>query len=162
MEGLSSILNNTQESHVSIDNSPEFKRGPGRPKKIVLEDQEWCGMIIPGEIYKICIFIKNILIKTNRYTEELEFQIYNAAVQQYLYNQLITNLIRGKDIVPTRNLVTTSEALRRAYQALGMTIMDKKSAVTRETTAKNPLEDFLTKIEDEEKEEIVSKKKKVK
>jgi len=163
MNTLSNILNNSDEAHVEIDDAPtEFKRGPGRPKKIVIQPQEWAGMTVPGEIYKICIFIKQLLVKTNRYAEEMELQIYNAAVQQYLYNRLITEMITGKDIVPTRSIVTCSESLRRAYQALGLTIMDKHSAITRENQGTNPLADFLGKMDDTPEEEIVAKKPKKK
>ena len=160
MNGLSVLLNNTGANKADIDNAPEeFKKKAGRPKKVVIEDKEWAGMMVPGEIYKICIFIKGLLEKTNRYTEEFELQIYNAAVQQYLYNKLITDMIKQREPVPARNLVTCSESLRRAYQALGLTIMDKKSAVTRETSGKSPLSDFLDAMNKDDEEEVLVKKK---
>ena len=163
MNRLSVLLNETEGSKVEVDNAPgEFKRGPGRPKKIVLEDKEWAGMEVPGEIYKICLFIKGLLEKTNRYTDEFELQIYNAAVQQYLYNKLITDLVKQREPVPTRNLVTCSEALRRAYQSLGLVVMDKRSAVTRDTSGKSPLTEFLDAMNDDNEDEVLVKKSKKK
>lgn len=159
MTALSTLLNETNNK-AEVDNAPEeFKKKAGRPKKVVIEDKEWAGMMVPGEIYKICVYIKGLLEKTGRYTEELELQIYNAAVQEYLYNRMITNMIRQNEPVPSRNLVTCSESLRRALQALGLTIMDKKSAVTRETSGKNPLSEFLNAMNNDDEEEVLVKKK---
>ena len=161
MNGLSVLLNSTGANKADIDNAPEEfkKKSPGRPKKVVIEDKEWAGMMVPGEIYKICIFIKGLLEKTNRYTEEFELQIYNAAVQQYLYNKLITDMIKQREPVPARSLVTCSESLRRAYQALGLVVMDKKSAVTKDTSGKSPLSEFLDAMNKDDEEEVLVKKK---
>ena len=158
MTALSTLLNEAN-NNAKIDNAPEeFKKKPGRPKKIVVKDEEWAGMVIPGEVYKICIYIKGLLEKTNRYTEEFELQIYNAAVQQYLYNKMITDLVKQREPVPSRNLVTCSESLRRAYQSLGLTIMDKHSAVTRDSSGKSPLSEFLDAMNDDKEENVISKK----
>ena len=159
MSSLSRLINGTN-NETEVDGAPvEFKKR-GRPKKSVQSDKEWAGMIVPGEIYNICVFIKGLLEKTGRYTEEFELQIYNASVQQYLYNKLITDMIKQREPVPARSLVTCSESLRRAYQALGLTIMDKHSAVTRDTSGKNPLTDFLDAMNDDKEEEVLIKKKK--
>lgn len=159
MTTLSTLLNETNNK-TEVDNAPEeFKKKVGRPKKVVIQDEEWAGMTVPGEIYKICVFIKGLLEKTGRYTEEFELQIYNAAVQQYLYNKMITDMIKQNEPVPSRNIVTCSESLRRALQALGLTIMDKKSAVTRESSGKSPLSEFLDAMNKEDEEEVLVKKK---
>lgn len=161
MDTLSNLLNNSEGAHVEIDNAPgEFKRGPGRPKKIVVEPQPWCGMMIPGEIFSVCEYMKKMLVDQNKYTSALDLQIYNAAVQQYLYNELITKMISGKEIVPVRAVTTTSEALRRALQSLGLTITDKKSGITKEQVEVNPLAEFLGKMEDGPDEVVVKKPKK--
>ena len=162
MNRLSVLINNTEDNNADIDDAPKEFKKVGRPKKVVIKDEEWAGMSIPGEIYKICVYIKGLLEKTGRYTEELELQIYNAAVQEYLYNRMITNMIKQNEPVPSRNLVTCSESLRRALQALGLTIMDKKSAVTRDTSGKNPLSEFLNAMNDDKDDEVLLKKNKKK
>lgn len=160
MSKLSVLLNETEDNKAQIDDAPKEFKKVGRPKKVVIEDEEWAGMTIPGEIYKICMYIKGLLEKTNRYTDEFELQIYNAAVQQYLYNKMVTDMIKQRECVPARNLVTCSESLRRAYQGLGLVVMDKRSAVTRDTSGKNPLTDFLDSMNDDGDDEVLLKKKK--
>lgn len=162
MKHLSVLIDST-DSKADVDNAPaEFKKGPGRPKKVKVEPQPWCGMLIPGEIFSVCEYMKKMLIEQSKYTSALDLQIYNAAVQQYLYNDLISKMISGKEPVPVRAVTTTSEALRRALQSLGLTVTDKKSGITKEQTEVNPLAAFLEKMEDDGQEEVIMKKPKKK
>ena len=164
LNNLSRLINNTPESGVSIDDMPTaIKRSPGRPKKKKQEYGTWCGLITPGEVYNVCIYLKELLEDQNKYVKALDIQIFNCAVQFYLYNQLITKMITQSEIVPVRALTTTSESFRRALQSLGLTVVDKKSGITKETTEENPLSVFLEKMQDDDgKEEIISKKSKKK
>ena len=163
MNALSDILNNSDEAHVEIDDAPtEFKRGPGRPKKKVVSYYTYCGMVVPNEIYDICMFIENLLKEQNKWSPALALQVFNAAVQSWTYNDLITAKITGREPVATRQLTTASEAYRRALQSLGLTVTDKKYGVTKEQTEVNPLSEFLDKMEGNEDSETITKKPKKK
>lgn len=155
-----SVLIETTDNDAEIDNAPKEFKKVGRPKKIKVEPQPWCGMLIPGEIFSVCEYMKKMLVDQSKYTSALDLQIYNAAVQQYLYNELITKMISGKEVVPVRAVTTTSEALRRALQSLGLTVTDKKSGITKEQTEVNPLAAFLEKMDDGGPEEVITKKTK--
>lgn len=163
MNNLSRLLNTAEDSGAEIDNTPAIiKRPPGRPKKKVVSYYTYCGMAVPNEIYDICMYIEGLLKEQGKYTPALEPQIYNCAVQQWVYNDLITAKITQREPVATRQLTTASESLRRALQSTGLTINDKKSGITKEQTEVNPLQAFLEKMDDSGQEEVLSKKPKKK
>ena len=161
MENLSTLINNTDSSSVSVDEIPtEIKRGPGRPKKKVVSYYTYCGMAVPNEIYDICMFLESLLKEQGKYSPALAPQIFNAAVQCWTYNDLITNKITQREPISTRQLTTASESYRRALQSLGLTVVDKKSGITKEQTETNPLQVFLDKMNDDGDDKIVVKKSK--
>jgi len=164
MDILSNILNNSEGAHVEIDNAPgEFrKKSPGRPKKKTIEFYSYCGMKVPNEIYDICMYLENLLKEQGKWSPALAVQVYNCAVQQWVYNDLITNKITQKEVVPTRALTTASESLRRALQSTGLTVTDKKSGITKEQVEVNPLAEFLEKMDDNGPDEVIVKKPKKK
>ena len=158
---LSTLLNTSGDSEAGIDDAPvEFKRGPGRPRKVPLKYNTWCGMTVPEEIYSICVYLKDLLEDQNKYAKSLDIQIFNTAVQFYLYNDLIKKMIEKREIVPVRSLTTTSEAFRRSLAGLGLLVMDKKGGVSKEQTAKNPMADFINAIGDSTNDIIAKKPKK--
>ena len=160
---LSNILDNTSESHVVIDGAPvEFKRSVGRPKKVKQQYFMYCGMEVPEQIYNICVYLENLLKEQGKWSPALSVQVYNCAVQQWVYNDLITAKITGREPVMTRQLTTASESLRRALQSTGLTVVDKKSGITKETTEVNPLSIFLEKMEGDGRQDIITKKTKQK
>ena len=108
------------------------------------------------------MYLEELLKEQEKYTPALSPQIFNAAVQCWTYNDLITCKITQREPVATRQLTTASEAYRRALQSLGLTIADKKSGITKEQTEKNPLEVFLDKMNGDGGEEVVMKKSKKK
>jgi len=163
MNNLSRLINNTSESGVSIDDMPTaIKRSPGRPKKKVVSYFVYCGMAVPNEIYDICMYLEGLLKEQGKWNPALGPQVYNCAVQQYIYNDLITAKITGREPVATRQLTTASESLRRALQSTGLTVNDKKSGITKEQTEVNPLQAFLEKMDDGGPDEVISKKPKKK
>lgn len=163
MEQLSVLIDNTPDNGALIDGAPvEFKRSPGRPKKSQQKYFMYCGMEVPEQIYNICAYLEELLKEQGKYSPALAPQIYNCAVQQWVYNDLITSKITQKEPVATRQLTTASESLRRALQSTGLTVTDKKSGVTKEQTEVNPLQAFLDKMNGDETEEVVVKKQKKK
>ena len=163
LNNLSRLINNTPESGVSIDDMPTaIKRSPGRPKKKRIEYYTYCGMAVPNEIYDICMYLEGLLKEQGKWNPALGPQVYNCAVQQYIYNDLITAKITGREPVATRQLTTASESLRRALQSTGLTVNDKKSGITKEQTEVNPLQAFLEKMDDGGPDEVISKKPKKK
>lgn len=163
LDKLSVLINNTSESGVSIDNMPTaIKRSPGRPKKKVVQYFIYCGMAVPNEIYDICMYLEGLLKDQGKWNPALAVQVYNCAVQQWVYNDLITSKITGREPVATRQLTTASESLRRALQSTGLTVNDKKSGITKEQTEVNPLQAFLEKMDSDGPEEVISKKSKKK
>ena len=133
-------------------------------EKKKVEFYSYCGMQVPNEIYDICIYLENLLKEQGKWSPALAVQVYNCAVQQYVYNDLIVAKITGREPVPTRALTTASESLRRALQSTGLTVTDKKSGITKEQTEVNPLQAFLEKMDDNGPDEVITKKpmKKVK
>lgn len=163
LNDLSDILDNNSPSRVVIDGAPvEFKKGPGRPRKKVTQFYQYCGMEVPEQIYNICFYLENLLKEEKKYSPALGPQIFNAAVQCYTYNDLISNKITEKEPVTTRQLTTASEAYRRALQSLGLTVTDKKQGVTKEDTEVNPLQTFLEKMEEGDGDDKIVKKPKKK
>lgn len=161
MSELSLMLEKTEKSKADIDNPPaEITKKPmGRPKKP--GKKTWCGMMIPEPIYNICIYMKELLEEQGKYTKTMDIQIYNASVQQYIYNDLITKMIGQKEPIPVRALTTTSEAMRRALQSLGLTVTDKKQGITKEDAQVNPLAEMIEAMNTEtEQKPLLSKKKK--
>lgn len=162
LDKLSVLINNTPESGVSIDELPtEIKRSPGRPKKKVVQYFRYCGMAVPNEIYDICMYLEGLLKEQGKWNPALAVQVYNCAVQQYVYNDLITAKITQREPVATRQLTTASESLRRALQSTGLTVQDKKSGINNEQVETTPMQSFMNKI-DGEPDEIISKKPKKK
>ena len=161
MSRLSTLINSTPESGVSIDEMPtEIKRSPGRPKKKVVSYYVYCGMAVPNEIYDICMYLEGLLKEQGKWNPALGPQVYNCAVQQYIYNDLITAKITQREVVPTRALTTASESLRRALQSTGLTVIDKKSGITNEQPVEtSAMGAFLDKIDGSGNDEIISKKK---
>ena len=164
LQQLSTLINTTPESGVSIDEIPAvIKRPPGRPKKKVVSYYTYIGMAVPNEIYDICMYLEGLLKEQGKYTPALAPQIYNCAVQQYIYNDLITAKITGREPVATRQITTASESLRRALQSTGLTVNDKKSGITNEQPVENSaMGAFLEKIDGSGDDEIISKKPKKK
>lgn len=161
LNALSDILNNTNEAEVVIDSAPvEFKRGPGRPRKKPQEYNIWCGLQTPAEIYNVCVYLKGLLEDQNKYSKALDIQIFNCAVQFFLYNDLITKTIEKREIVPVRALTTTSESFRRALQSLGLTVTDKKQGVSKEDTEVNPMAAFVDAINSDTEDVVLKKKSK--
>lgn len=162
LDKLSVLINNTPESGVSIDDIPTvIKRSPGRPKKKVVQYFRYCGMAVPNEIYDICMYLEGLLKEQGKWNPALAVQVYNCAVQQYVYNDLITAKITQREPVATRQLTTASESLRRALQSTGLTVQDKKSGINNEQVETTPMQSFMNKI-DGEPDEIISKKPKKK
>lgn len=162
LNALTSIMNNTAESHVQIDDPPaEIKRSPGRPKKKVVTYYKYCGLTVPNEIYDICMYLEGLLKEQGKWNPALGPQVYNCAVQQYIYNDLITAKITQREQVATRQITTASESLRRALQSTGLTVQDKKSAINNEQVETTPMAGFMSKV-DGEPDEIISKKSKKK
>ena len=162
LDKLSVLINNTPESGVSIDELPtEIKRSPGRPKKKVVQYFRYCGMAVPNEIYDICMYLEGLLKEQGKWNPALAVQVYNCAVQQYVYNDLITAKITQREPVATRQLTTASESLRRALQSTGLTVQDKKSGINNEQVETTPMQSFMNKI-DGEPDEIIAKKPKKK
>ena len=163
MNNLSTLLDGTSDSRASIDNIPaEIKRSPGRPKKKTVTYYTYCGMAVPNEIYDICMYLEGLLKEQGKYSPALGPQIYNCAVQQWVYNDLITSKITQKEPVATRQLTTASESLRRALQSTGLTVTDKKSGVTKEQTEVTPMDKFMQKMEGGGEDEVIIKKPKKK
>jgi hypothetical protein len=163
MNNLSKLLNTSEEPAAKVDDIPtEIKRSPGRPKKKVVSYYTYCGMAVPNEIYDICMYLEGLLKDQGKWNPALGPQVYNCAVQQYIYNDLITAKITGREPVATRQLTTASESLRRALQSTGLTVNDKKSGITKEQTEVNPLQAFLEKMDDGGPDEVISKKPKKK
>ena len=163
MSNLSTLLDGTSDSRASVDDMPvEIKRSPGRPKKKKQEYGVWCGLETPAEVYNVCLYLKELLEEQGKWTPALAVQVYNCAVQFFLYNDLITKMITQKEPVPVRALTTTSEAFRRALQSLGLTVTDKKAGITKEQTEITPMDKFYQKMESGENDEIITKKPKKK
>ena len=163
MTSLSTLINGSPDSGAQIDDAPvEIKRSPGRPKKKVVSYYTYCGMAVPNEIYDICMYIEGLLKEQGKYTPALGPQIYNCAVQQWVYNDLIVAKITQREPVATRQLTTASESLRRALQSTGLTVADKKSGITKEQVELAPIDKFYQKMNDSENDEIITKKPKKK
>ena len=161
MQNLSVLIDSTAGPSPKIDDVPNvIKRSPGRPKKKVVEYYSYCGMAVPNAIYDICMYLEGLLKEQGKYTPALGPQIYNCAVQQWVYNDLITAKVTGREPVATRQLTTASESLRRALQSTGLTIQDKKSGITKEQTVEDPTIKFMNKIEGGSEDVIVKKTKK--
>ena len=163
---LSKLLDGVKsESKISIDESEE-KFVPVTNLKAIKKPTRkttFCGMEVPEQIYNICAYIIDLLKTQGKYVSSMDLAIYNASVQQWVYNNLITNMISGKgQYIHTRELTTCSESLRRSLQALGLTVVDKKQGINAEDSAENnPLAKFLDNMEDEDKDEqVITKKKK--
>lgn len=162
LDKLSVLINNTSDAEVPIDEVPaEIKRPPGRPKKKVVSYYSYCGMAVPNEIYDICMYLEGLLKEQGKWNPALAVQVYNCAVQQWVYNDLITAKITQKEPVATRQLTTASESLRRALQSTGLTVQDKKSGIRNEQVEKTPMQGFMNKV-DGEPDEIISKRPKKK
>lgn len=160
MSNLSTLLDGTSDSRASVDDMPvEIKRSPGRPKKKTVSYYTYCGMAVPNEIYDICMYLEGLLKDQGKWNPALGPQVYNCAVQQWVYNDLITAKITQKEPVVTRQLTTASESLRRALQSTGLTVTDKKAGVTKEQTEVTPMDKFYQKMEGGDDDEIITKKK---
>lgn len=155
---LNGVSNGTKKA--DIDNPPvPIKKKPGRPRKNI-DKVEFLGLAVPEKIMSVVNAVKSMLESAGKYSEALDFAIYNCAIQLYVYNNLVTNMLSQKQFVATRELTTTSETLRRSLEALGLN-MNKKTAGVSTDEANNPLVDLLTQLNDSNKEsEIVSKPKK--
>ena len=161
MKNLSTLISEVKEPAPIVDEmTAVIKKSPGRPKKKKQEYGIWCGLQTPGEVYNVCVYLKELLEDQDKYVKALDIQIFNCAVQFYLYNQLITKMITQAEPVPVRALTTTSEAFRRALQSLGLTITDKKAGITKEQTKTDPTKTFMDKMNSEEEDVIVKKTKK--
>ena len=159
MSSLSRLINGTN-NEAEVDGAPvEFKKR-GRPKKSPQEYGTWCGLSTPKEIYNVCEYLKELLEDQKKYVKALDIQIFNCAVQFYLYNQLITKMITQAEPVPVRALTTTSESFRRALGGLGLTVQDKKNAIGKADVEVNPLQVFLNEMNDDKDEDVLIKKKK--
>lgn len=160
---LEQILNGMpKQSKISIDESEPVEKITISKKPKAVTSKTFCGMLVPLPIYNICQTIVDNLTQQGRYTKGMDFMIFNAAVQQYLYNDLITQKICNTATIPTRSLTTASESYRRALQSLGLTVVDKKKGLDADTDANNnPLSQFLSNLNDEEesKDTKVLKKK---
>lgn len=169
-EQLSKLLDGVtkQTTKASIDdNKTVVKRKPKKtPEEKEQEaaakaDVEYCGIMIPQSIYNICKCIEEALKSQGKYTQALDFQIFNCSVQLYTYGQLVKKLVRGNKYVATRELTTCSESYRRSLQYCGLTIDAKKGALdAKDSVENNPLANFLNSMEENTEETKVIKKKK--
>lgn len=162
---LEHILNEMpKKSKISIDESePVEKIVLPKKKPKAVNSKEFCGMTVPLPIYNICQNIIACLKEQGKYTPAMDFMIYNCSVQQFLYNDLITQKINQTSTIPTRSLTTASESYRRALQACGLTVVDKKAGLNPENDVdNNPLKKFLDSMNDENIETQTVKKKKCK
>ena len=162
---LEQILNGVpKKTKISIDDSEPVERLTLNKEPMVVTSKEFCGMEVPLPIYNICMNIIENLKDQGRYTKGMDFMIFNASVQQYLYNDLITQKVWQVATIPTRSLTTASESYRRALQALGLTVVDKKKGLdASEDAANNPLSNFLdamNKDDGEAKTKVLKKKTK--
>lgn len=169
---LSKLLDGVQKETkpVSIDENksvlkikPKTKKTPEEKKEESKKLEEYCGIMIPEQIFKICKTIESALQSQGKYTQALDFQIFNCAVQLYTYGQLVKKLVKGDKYVATRELTTCSESYRRSLQYCGLTIDVKKGALNAEDAIENnPLANFLSNLDDDNTEKQIVKKKKSK
>ena len=164
---LEQILNGMpKKSKISIDESEPVEKITLNKEPVVVTSETFCGMSVPLPIYNICQNIVDNLKEQGRYTKGMDFMIFNCAVQQYLYNDLITQKIWQTATIPTRSLTTASESYRRALQALGLTVVDKKKGLDADTdSTNNPLSQFLETMNSDEGDDntkVLKKKSKKK
>lgn len=169
-EDLTKLLNGSQadlKSKLSIDEPEKEFTKPNKKKVAAIKkakknEQFYAGIMIPQEIYVCCKSLEDALKSQGKYTQAIEFQIFNTAVQMYTYNRLVKNLVYEDNYVATRELTTTSEAYRRSLQYLGLTVDVKKGALdAKESTENNPLVKFIEKMNSsEENQQMILKKKK--
>ena len=90
------------------------------------------------------------------YSELIDYQIFNVAIQLHLYSDLIKRLIRGgKNKPATRELTTSGESLRRSLRELGLTNSGKEFDIQMN----DPLTDLCSAMQEDEAPVLTKKKK---
>lgn len=114
-------------------------------------------MMIPTQIYDICNQIRERMKAQRIYSELIDYQIFNVAIQLHLYSDLIKRLIRGgKNKPATRELTTSGESLRRSLRELGLTNSGKEFDIQMN----DPLTDLVNSMQQEDEQPTLTKKKK--
>lgn len=122
-------------------------------------------MQLPKEIENTIQYLQKLLEEKGLYDSSLDFQIMNVASQIVQYNKIITDFLASTSIIqnPVRGQVdlyqrknplladsiNLSNSIRQNLKALGLTLGEKTSGVTKN----NPLGNLINKLNSMDEEE---------